>query len=139
MIQWFNGSMIASESPMLIPHPPVRVRKRPPKARPAAQVPAPINTIVRVTIQEDLKTIDIFFTPGTHVTAVNEPGDNFFVNYSGGQTSGSNSTIVNPAQVRIVLSDVIDAPATWEVDSADLFTFASGTFAGPNGGDVVFE
>ena len=25
-------------------------------------------------------------------------------------------TIVSPTQVRIVLSDVIDSPATWEVD-----------------------
>ena len=92
-----------------------------------------------MTVQEDLRTIDIFFTPGTVVTAVNEPDDNFFVNYSGGQTSGSTVTIVNPAQVRIVLSDAIDSPATWEVDSTDLFTFATGEFAGPNFGDVVFS
>ena len=100
--------------------------------------PPPINTIASVTVQEDLRTIDIFFTPGTAVTGVNEPDDNFFVNYSGGQTAGSTWSIVNPAQVRIVLSDAIDSPATWEVDSEDLFIFATGTFAGPMGGDVVF-
>jgi hypothetical protein len=70
--------------------------------------------------------------------AVNNPDDNFFVNYSGGQTAGPTGTIVSPTHVRIVLSDAIDAPATWEVDSADLFVFATGTFAGPNGGDVIF-
>ena len=115
-----------------------RVRRKRRSATIATPVPPPINTIASVTVQEDLRTIDIFFTPGTHVTAVNEPDDNFFVNYSGEQTSGSTVTIVNPAQVRIMLSDAIDSPATWEVDSEELFTFASGTFGGPNDGDVVF-
>src|SRR3954469_9820889 len=100
--------------------------------------PAPINTITSVTIQGDLRTIDIFFTPGTVVTAVNNPDDNFFVNYSGGQTAGPVGTIVGPTQVRIVLSDAIDAPATWEVDDVGLFSFVSGTFGGPSGGDVEF-
>ena len=109
------------------------------KRRTQSAASLPINTIARVTVQPDGRTIDIFFTPGTVVTAVNDPDDNFFVNYSGGQTAGSTWSIVNPAQVRIVLSDAIDSPATWEVDSEDLFTCASGTFAGPNTGDVVFE
>ena len=112
-------------------------RRRPRRKR--TTPPAPIDMIASITVQEDLRTLDIFFTPGTHVTAVNDPDDNFFVNYSGGQTSGSTVTIVNPAQVRIVLSDAIDSPATWEVDSADLFMFATGTFGGPTTGDVVFE
>ena len=113
-------------------------RKRQPTPKAAPRSPAPIDQIASVTIQNDGKTIDIFLTPGSVVTAVNEPDDNFFVNYSGGQTSGSTVTIVSPTQVRIVLSDVIDSPATWEVDSPDLFTFATGTFGGPTGGDVVF-
>ena len=49
------------------------------------------------------------------------------------------ATVVGPTQLRLVLVDVIDAPATWEVDSDDTFNFASGTFAGPYAGDVVFE
>ena len=100
---------------------------------------SPINTIASVTVQEDLRTTDILFTPGTVVTGMNLPSDNFFVNYSGGQTNGPGATIVGPTQVRIVLNDAIDSPATWEVDSDDGFIFASGEFAGPHFGDVVFE
>ena len=89
---------------LTIPPTPFRKHRGPAKRKSAVPAPpAPINTIASVTVQEDLRTIDIFFTPGTQVTAVNEPDDNFFVNYSGGQTSGSTVTIVNPAQVRIVL------------------------------------
>jgi hypothetical protein len=40
--------------------------------------------------------------------------------------------------VRIALSDAIESPSTWEVDDAGVFSFASGMFAGPNFGDVVF-
>lgn len=101
--------------------------------------PAQINTIASVLVHEDLRTTDIFFTPGTVVTGMNLPSDNFFVNYSGGQTNGPGATIVGPTLVRIVLNDAIDSPATWEVDSPDAFTFASGEFAGPNSGDVLFE
>ena len=115
LFQWFSDPMIQcfNRSPMLIPVFP-KFRKRQPKSKPATQAAAPIDQIARVTVQPDGKTIDIFFTPGSVVTAVNEPGDNFFVNYSGGQTSGSTVTIVSPAQVRIVLSDVIDSPALQE-------------------------
>ena len=124
---------------MLIIPPPAQVRKRRGRSKTRTAPPAPpIDQIASVTVQPDGRTIDIFLTPGSVVTAVNEPGDNFFINYSGGQTSGSNATIVSPTHVRIVLSDAIDPPATWEVDSADLFTFASGTFGGSMGGDVVF-
>ena len=82
--------------------------------------------------------MDILFTPGTVVTAVNNPDDNFYVNYSGGQTAGNVATIVSPIHVRIVLTDVVDAPATWEVDDVDTFEFASGVFAGPMTGNVAF-
>jgi hypothetical protein len=100
--------------------------------------PPPINTIASVTIQNDGVTCDIVFTAGTVVTAVNNPDDNFFVNYSGGQTAGPIATIVSPVHVRIVLSDAVDSPATWEVDDVAWCDFASGTFAGPNNGDVIF-
>ena len=100
--------------------------------------PAPINRIASVTVQSDRVTIDIHFTPGTVVTGMDEPSDDFFVNYSGGQTNGNSATVVTPTQLRIVLVDVIDSPATWEVDGDDPFQFSTGTFAGPNGGDVVF-
>src|SRR5256885_8418894 len=117
--------------------PPQPFRKGRANARPSASTAPPINTIASVTIQSDHVTVDIFFTPGTTVTGVVNPEDNFFVNYSGGQTAG-NATIVSPVQVRIVLVDVIDAPATWEVDDSGLFVFAEGAFGGPHDGDVGF-
>ena len=65
------------------------VRRRRRSASVATPVPPAINAIASVTVQEDFRTIDIVFTAGTHVTAVNAADDNFFVNYSGEQTSGS--------------------------------------------------
>ena len=121
--------------------PPALFRKRRGRVKSKTPVvpPAPVNAIASVRVLEDLRTTDIFFTPGTVVTGMNLPSDNFFVNYSGGQTNGPGATVVGPMLVRIVLNDAIDSPATWEVDSSDAFTFASGEFAGPNSGDVVFE
>jgi hypothetical protein len=116
---------------------PNRGREKQPKAN---QPPVPpINTITSVTIQPDGVTCDIFLTPGTVVVGIDMPSDNFFINYGDGlQTSATFATIIHPAQVRLALSDVVDAPATWEMDSADYFTFATGEFGGPNGGDVIF-
>ena len=112
-----------------------RVRR---KRRSSPTPPPVINAITSVTIQNDGVTVDILFSLGTTVTNVNNPDDNFFINYSGGQTAGNIATIISPNHVRIVLSDMVDAPATWEVDDVDTFEFATGTFAGPMAGDVVF-
>jgi hypothetical protein len=104
-----------------------------------ASPPAPpINAIDTVFIEEDSHTIDVLFTAGTEVTAVNDPSDYFFVNDPGGKKAASDVDIVGPSHVRFVFSPHVNFPATWEVDSADLFTFASGVFAGPNSGDVIF-
>ncbi|HEX3357332.1 MAG TPA: hypothetical protein VHS31_10215 [Tepidisphaeraceae bacterium] len=120
-----------------IPAPIFRKRRGRPKSVAAAPA-TPINRITSVVLREDQVTVEILFSPGTVVTGVNDPDNNFFVNYPGGQTASNTAQIVGPAWVRLVLSDQIDPPSTWEVDSVDLFTFETGVFAGPNGGDVVF-
>ncbi|HEX3357101.1 MAG TPA: hypothetical protein VHS31_09035 [Tepidisphaeraceae bacterium] len=124
---------------LIIPPPKFRKHRGQIKTKTAPPAPpVPINTITSVVVREDQVTTEIFFSPGTVVTAVNDPDDNFFVNYPGGQTASNTAQIVGPAWVRLVLSDQIDPPSTWEVDSQELFVFASGVFAGPNTGDVIF-
>jgi hypothetical protein len=119
-----------------IPPPIFRKRRGRIKAKAAPPAP-PINMIDTVFIEEDDHTIDVLFTAGTEVTAVDEPGG-FIVNDPGGQKAASDVDIVGPSHVRFVFSPHVNFPATWEVNSPDLFTFASGAFAGPNSGDVIF-
>ncbi|HEX3358499.1 MAG TPA: hypothetical protein VHS31_16110 [Tepidisphaeraceae bacterium] len=124
---------------MLIISPPLRFRKRRARSKATnATPPAPINMISSVTMQSDGVTLDIFFTPGTVVTGFDNFDDNFYVNYPDGQTSGNFPNVVSPNHVRVVLSDQIAAPSTWEVDDPVVSTFQTGSFAGPNSGDVVF-
>lgn len=121
---------------MLVVPPPQFPRRRA-RAKTLAAPAVPINRIASVTVQSDLQTVDILFSPGTAVTAVNGPDDNFFINYSGGQTASPTATIVTPTHVRLFLFDPIDAPADWQSND-EFLSFASGTFAGPYAGNVVF-
>jgi hypothetical protein len=113
-----------------------RVRRK--RRTQATAPPPPINTIDRVTVQSDGKTLDLYFTAGTVLTGVGDVNNGFFVNYSGGQTSAPTASVLGPAHIRMILSDAIDDPSTWEVEDPDLFSFATGVFAGPFSGDVVF-
>jgi hypothetical protein len=123
---------------MLLPHIP-QFRKRQGRVKSKAAPPSdPINMITSVVLSEDQQTIAVLFSPGTVVTAVNNPDDNFYVNYPEGQTAANFAEIIQPGWVRMVLSDMINAPATWEVDDAAVFSFETGTFAGPFAGDVIF-
>jgi hypothetical protein len=123
---------------LTVPPGPFRKSRRRQKYKVTTAPAAPINMITSVIVSEDQQTMTVLFTEGTVVTAVGAPDSKFLVNYPDGVTSSNFAEIVSPTQVRLVLWDQIDPPATWEVADVTLFTFETGVFAGPTTGDVIF-